>query len=177
MVDSPYAGMVLMVQDKQELDGTLHVGLGKVSGSGVGANMIDIGYIYHDDTYTDASTQRHQDPDIDNNPMSDEFIERIDEILAGGGVPFIMYRCDQYRTAPTPNSWGTETGEDTPVIDPEISKTDTMTRFAPLVKIGYCSYYFANPIDAGYVIRLKIGSRIRFDKNTDINNWSSYTVS
>lgn len=28
MVDSPYSGMVLMVQDKQELDGTLHVGLG-----------------------------------------------------------------------------------------------------------------------------------------------------
>jgi hypothetical protein len=30
-VKSPYAGMVLMVQDKQELDGTLHVGLGKVN--------------------------------------------------------------------------------------------------------------------------------------------------
>lgn len=33
-VDSPFAGMVLMVQDKQELDGTLHVGLGKMSGGG-----------------------------------------------------------------------------------------------------------------------------------------------
>ena len=35
-VKSPYAGMVLMVQDKQELDGTLHVGLGKMSGGGGG---------------------------------------------------------------------------------------------------------------------------------------------
>lgn len=37
-VKSPYAGMVLMVQDKQELDGTLHVGLGKVSGGGFDTN-------------------------------------------------------------------------------------------------------------------------------------------
>ena len=39
-VDSPFAGMALVVQDKQELDGTLHVGLGKVSsesGTGTGA--------------------------------------------------------------------------------------------------------------------------------------------
>lgn len=33
MVDSPYAGMMLTVQDKQELDGTLHVGLGTVLSS------------------------------------------------------------------------------------------------------------------------------------------------
>lgn len=33
MTDSPYAGMVLMVQDKQELDGTLHVGLGAIPDS------------------------------------------------------------------------------------------------------------------------------------------------
>lgn len=39
MVDSPFAGMVLMVQDKQELDGTLHVGLGKVSGGFSTAGM------------------------------------------------------------------------------------------------------------------------------------------
>lgn len=38
MVDSPYSGMVLMVQDKQELDGTLHVGLGRVSGQSVYGN-------------------------------------------------------------------------------------------------------------------------------------------
>lgn len=38
MVDSPYAGMVLMVQDKQELDGTLHVGLGKP----VGRNVVSL---------------------------------------------------------------------------------------------------------------------------------------
>jgi hypothetical protein len=37
-VKSPYAGMVLMVQDKQELDGTLHVGLGKMSGGGFDTN-------------------------------------------------------------------------------------------------------------------------------------------
>ena len=30
-VDSPFSGRVLMVQDKQELDGTLHVGLGSIS--------------------------------------------------------------------------------------------------------------------------------------------------
>jgi hypothetical protein len=42
-VDSPFAGMALVVQDKQELDGTLHVGLGKVSsdsGSGTGSSAI-----------------------------------------------------------------------------------------------------------------------------------------
>lgn len=33
MTDSPFAGMVLMVQDKQELDGTLHVGLGSIPDS------------------------------------------------------------------------------------------------------------------------------------------------
>jgi len=36
-MDSPYAGMVLMVQQEQELDGTLHVGLGKVKASGGGS--------------------------------------------------------------------------------------------------------------------------------------------
>lgn len=36
MVDSPYSGMVLMVQDKQELDGTLHVGLGNPVASAYG---------------------------------------------------------------------------------------------------------------------------------------------
>lgn len=39
-VDSPFAGMALVVQDKQELDGTLHVGLGKVKASGGGSTMI-----------------------------------------------------------------------------------------------------------------------------------------
>lgn len=33
MEDSPYAGMVLMVQDQQEMDGTLHVGLGAIPDS------------------------------------------------------------------------------------------------------------------------------------------------
>lgn len=37
MVDSPYKGMALVVQDKQELDGTLHVGLG-VMGQNVYGN-------------------------------------------------------------------------------------------------------------------------------------------
>ena len=32
MMDSPFKGMALVVQDKQELDGTLHVGLGEVMG-------------------------------------------------------------------------------------------------------------------------------------------------
>lgn len=41
MVDSPYAGMVLMVQDKQELDGTLHIGLGKPKSIGGGFNTND----------------------------------------------------------------------------------------------------------------------------------------
>ena len=44
-VDSPFAGMALVVQDKQELDGTLHVGLGNVSsdsGSGTGAVYMKI---------------------------------------------------------------------------------------------------------------------------------------
>ncbi|WP_405326376.1 hypothetical protein [Fibrobacter sp.] len=37
MVDCPFAGMALVVQDKQELDGTLHIGLGKPAGNGAGA--------------------------------------------------------------------------------------------------------------------------------------------
>ena len=36
MVDCPFAGMPLVVQDKQELDGTLHVGLGKTMPSAYG---------------------------------------------------------------------------------------------------------------------------------------------
>lgn len=32
MVDCPYKGMALVVQDKQELDGTLHIGLGRAGG-------------------------------------------------------------------------------------------------------------------------------------------------
>lgn len=36
MVDCPFAGMQLVVQDKQELDGTLHVGLGKTLPSAYG---------------------------------------------------------------------------------------------------------------------------------------------
>ena len=178
MVDSPYAGMVLMVQDKQELDGTLHVGLGKASG--VGANLIDIGYIYHDDTYTDPITgDPVPDPDIEDNPPSDEFIDRIDEILAAGGVPFIMYRCDDYpiNHQPTPTSHGHETGMDTPDIEIHggcahcetgVSHTSTVVRFAPLVHIDSCSYYFANSMDDGYVIELHEGAKIAFHKSTDV---------
>lgn len=36
MVDSPFKGMTLVVQDKQELDGTLHVGLGNPAASAYG---------------------------------------------------------------------------------------------------------------------------------------------
>ena len=39
-VDSPFAGMALVVQDKQELDGTLHIGLGKPAGNGAGRAVI-----------------------------------------------------------------------------------------------------------------------------------------
>ena len=38
MVDSPFKGMTLVVQDKQELDGTLHIGLGRAGGSSIYGN-------------------------------------------------------------------------------------------------------------------------------------------
>ena len=42
MVDCPYKGMALVVQDKQELDGTLHIGLGKTGGMGGGGGTVII---------------------------------------------------------------------------------------------------------------------------------------
>lgn len=38
MVDSPFKGMTLVVQDKQELDGTLHIGLGRADGTSIYGN-------------------------------------------------------------------------------------------------------------------------------------------
>ena len=147
-------------------------------GKGNGTNnLIDLGYIYHDDSYyTDGD--KMVDPDISNNPDSDEFIERIDEILAAGSIPFIMYRCNIYdpRALPSDTSWGTELPEDTPPIDPDISKNNTPTRFAPLIRIQYCSYYFANPIDNGYVIVLQIGKKVRFVKSENTRTYHSYII-
>lgn len=54
-VDSPFAGRVLMVQDKQELDGTLHVGLGSISDAIYGTKRfisIQSRYVASDSTFT-----------------------------------------------------------------------------------------------------------------------------
>lgn len=150
-------------------------------------NLVDLGYIYHDDSYTDTETHVNvPDTDIEHNPMSDEFIERIDELLAAGCVPFVMYRCRRYESGqqPTSTSHGTEDPLDTPEItlgascehcESGISHTQTMIRFAPLVKIGYCSYYFANPMDPGYVIELHENDRIKLITNDDKSDgWHPY---
>ena len=154
---------------------------------GAPQNLINIGYIYHDDSFVDPDTgDTKQDQDINNNPLSDGFIERIDEILAAGGVPFVMYRCSEYELgkSPTATSWGTERTDKAPAditLDSTCSHcksgashTDYAIRFAPLVRIEYCSYYFANPVDAGWVIVLHEGSKIEFRKNNAVNNWHKY---
>lgn len=51
-VESPYAGMVLMVQDKQELDGTLHVGLGSASMNTYGMRTVKLVSKYVESTKT-----------------------------------------------------------------------------------------------------------------------------
>lgn len=150
-------------------------------------NLVDLGYIYHNDSYTDTETHVNvPDTDVEHNPMSDEFIERIDELLAAGCVPFVMYRCRRYESGqqPTSTSHGTEDPLDTPEItlgascehcESGISHTQTMIRFAPLVKIGYCSYYFANPMDPGYVIELHENDRIKLITNDDKSDgWHPY---
>lgn len=146
-------------------------------------NVINIGYIYHDDSYVGTETEaEHTDTDVNENPLSDDFIGRIDEILVAGSVPFIMYGCDEYFDAePSKEIGGTI---------PDIKLSDTCShcfttishrghpviRFAPLVKIAYCSYYFANPMDAGCTIVLHEGDRIVFQKNTSVDEWHRYKL-
>lgn len=50
-VDSPYAGMALTVQDRQELDGTLHVGLSSVPHNDGNSRMVQIATSYVSMTY------------------------------------------------------------------------------------------------------------------------------
>lgn len=152
----------------------------QMHGGSSSPNLIDLGYICHDDSYIDSGTgSKVQDHDIDDNPDSDEFIEKIDLILSEGAVPFIMYRCNEYLQLPTEESTGEEHVVDTPDIDVNhgcdnhhcktgISHTNTAIRFAPLVRIQYCSYYFANPVDHGWVIRLHEGEKVQFVKS---DNW------
>lgn len=62
-VNSPYEGMVLMVQDKQELDGTLHVGLGSVaSGMTYGMRTVKVNtqYIFHKLRFNVEITTEHK---------------------------------------------------------------------------------------------------------------------
>lgn len=149
-------------------------------------NLVNIGYIYHDDSYyQDGHTIK--DPDINNNPLSDPYIEQFDEILAAGGVPFIMYALDSYVNGhyPSDTSWG----EEKPVNTPEeikldstcthckagISHHDSAYRIAPLVRIQYCTYYFANPMDNGYLIKFHEGDNIIFVKNTSPATYYNYT--
>jgi len=140
-------------------------------------NVINIGYIYHDD-----SQEEQTDTDVNDNPLSDDFIGRIDEILVAGSVPFIMYGCDEYdKTDPSKETGGTipdiKLGGTCSHCSTEIShRGRPVIRFAPLVKISACSYYFANPMDAGCVIVLHEGDRIEFRKNTSVDEWHRYKI-
>lgn len=150
-----------------------------------GNNLINIGYIYHNDSYYQNGQLVH-DPDINNNPLSDPYIEQFDEILAAGGVPFIMYASNSYLIGhyPSDSSWGTESPVDIPEeikLDSEcthckagISHHDDAYRIAPLVRIQYCTYYFANPMDNGYVVKFHEGDNVLFVKNTSPATYYNY---
>lgn len=145
-------------------------------------NVINIGYIYHDDSYVGPDEEEHKDTDVNENPLSDDFIGRIDEILAAGSVPFIMYGCDEYNLSdPSKELGGTipdiKLGGTCSHCSTEIShRGRPVIRFAPLVKISACSYYFANPMDAGCTIVLHENSRIEFRKNTSVDEWHRYKI-
>ncbi len=75
-VKSPYAGMVLMVQDKQELDGTLHVGLGSggVGTTGMRTVKVNTAYISHSMRFYIEMTTEHSRV-IETLDVTDPFTE------------------------------------------------------------------------------------------------------
>ena len=72
MVDCPYKGMALVVQDKQELDGTLHIGLGKPAGGGGSSSPIIINdhAIPYNTSSSITSEERVEHNTIGFNPAS-----------------------------------------------------------------------------------------------------------
>ena len=141
----PYAGFPLIVQERQELDGSFHIGVGKICKEalpddivGSTSNIIDIGYVVVG-TNTDKS--------------ADEYIAMIDAMLsngAGGIAPVIRYTTEEG-----------ERGYNTNQID----------RFAYLVGVGECTYMFFNADERRY-IRLHGGSSVYV---TDTNQTSNPT--
>ena len=130
--------------------------------NGVGGrkNLITIGWVY-EDTYDESTGAWTIDT---RNPSSDEFIEKLDELLSNDIVPFVMYSCLR---------WKHDLGVTPPVTvpypyDPSIdSRTNDATRISPLFDIQYCAYYFINPRDSEYTLRLKIGQPVSLRKSTE----------
>ena len=114
-------------------------------------NIVDIGWIY-EDTYDDINNVWTVDS---RNPLADEFIDKLDAILSKGAMPYIMYSC-------LSRTNGSLVPYD-PSIDP---RTDHPTRLSALFDIQSCAYYFMNPLDNGYTVRLKINNRISLRKSS-----------
>ena len=117
VVQSPHAGKVLTVLPEQELDGTLHIGLGNGGGS---ANIIDVGYIKT--TAKDPETgEIYPDP---SNPPSNDYLDTLDEIFGSNTAPVVCYSFDN--SYKPPNNY----------------HNACKGRYAHLCSVGYCEYNF-----------------------------------
>lgn len=91
MVDSPFKGMTLVVQDKQEIDGTLHIGLGRAAGGG--SNLINIGKeVYDSDTQTSSFT-------LPTGVTISDLMNQIDEMLRNGTLPAVYFETNRMQSA------------------------------------------------------------------------------
>lgn len=115
-----------------------------------GRNLIDIGWLYKDTTNEGGNMV----PDS-RNPASNDFIPQIDTMLSQGITPFVMYTCFN----------NPEGGQPVPA-DPSIDyNTNVRTFISPLYMISYCSYYFTNPTNVGYVVRLHADNKISLSRS------------
>lgn len=129
--------------------------------NGVGGrkNLITIGWVY-EDTYDESTGEWTVDT---RNPSSDEFIEKLDELLSNDIVPFVMYSCLKWTTDHSVTPPVTVPDPYDPSID---SRTNNATRISPLFDIQWCAYYFINPKDSEYTLRLKIGQPVSLRKSS-----------
>jgi hypothetical protein len=120
-----------------------------VSSAG-GRNLIDIGWLYEDTPNEGGNLV----PDS-RNPASNDFIPQIDTMLSQGITPFVMYTCFN----------NPEGGQPVPA-DPSIDyNTNVRTFISPLYRISSCSYYFTNPTNVGYVVRLHADNKISLSRS------------
>jgi hypothetical protein len=84
--DCPYAGMVLAIDGKQEIDGTMHLVLAKKAGGGTGKNIISLNGF--DETLYPLLAEGVNEFDT---PSGSDYVSDILEMLGAGMTPVIRF--------------------------------------------------------------------------------------